>query len=110
MSRQNQSIMHKLPVPRNAEATVLEWAEELAAHFRCSAQDLRANSAMIQFPDETVRVELMDESVVEFKHALYIVSKEKKAIAVFSEHCGHHVLPFHEAKVFVDGQARYVQE
>ena len=65
---------------------------------------------MIQFPDETVRVELMDESVVEFKHALFIVSEEKKAIAVFTEHCGHHVLPFHEAKVFVDGQARYVQE
>ncbi|RYF27161.1 MAG: hypothetical protein EOO33_05390 [Comamonadaceae bacterium] len=101
--------MHKFPVPRLAEAAALEWAEELGARLGCNAQDVRRNPVGISFPHHTVRVELMDQSAVEFKNALFVVSDAKRAIAVFTEHCGHHVLPYHDAKVFVDGELKYRQ-
>jgi len=63
----------------------------------------------MSYPIETVRVELMDGSLVEFKYAFALISEELKAIAVFTEHCGHHVLPFHEAKVFQAGRLIYAQ-
>lgn len=101
--------MQKFPIPRLAQAAVLEWAEELAAQIGCDAAELRLNTEMIPFPQETVRVELIDQSFVEFRYAIFVVSDSRRAIAVFTEHCGHHVLPYHEAKVFVDGQLRYSQ-
>jgi hypothetical protein len=102
-------IMHKFPVPRLAEAAVLEWAEELAARLGCDAEDIRRNPDGVSFPHQAVRVELMDQSVVEFKNALFVVSDPKRAIAVFTEHCGHHVLPYHDAKILVDGELKYRQ-
>ncbi|WP_411884888.1 hypothetical protein [Polaromonas sp. YR568] len=102
--------MHKFPVPRLAEATVLEWAEELAARLGCSSAELRDNTEGVAFPHDTVRVELVDQSIVEFKNSLFVVSNAKRAIAVFTEHCGHHVFPYHEAKVSVNGQLRYSQQ
>lgn len=101
--------MHKYPVPRLAEAIVLEWADELAAQVERSAQDLRLNTESLSFSNDTVRVELMDTSVVEFRNAFFVASDAKRAIAVFTEHCGHHVFPYHEAKVFVGGELRYSQ-
>lgn len=101
--------MHKFPVPRLAAAAVLEWADELAAQIGCDAGDLRQNTESINFPHDVVRVELMDRSVVEFRNAFFVVSVSKRAIAIFTEHCGHHVLPYHEAKVFVGGELRYSQ-
>ncbi|EJE53185.1 hypothetical protein PMI14_02084 [Acidovorax sp. CF316] len=101
--------MQKFPVPRNAQATVIEWAPELAAQIGKSADDLHRNTESIPFPHDTVRVELMDQSVVEFRNALFVVSEAKRAIAIFTEHCEHHVLPYHEAKVFVCGELRYSQ-
>lgn len=101
--------MHKFPVPRLSDAVVLEWADELAAQIGRDPEELRQQTESISFPLDTVRVELMDESVVEFRNALFVVSETKRAIAVFTEHCGHHVLPYHEAKVFVGGKLRYSQ-
>lgn len=101
--------MLKFPVPRLAEATVHEWADELALQVGCSAEDLRLNTESIPFSNDTVRVELMDESFVEFRNAVFVVSEAKRAVAIFTEHCGHHVLPYHEAKVFVGGELRYSQ-
>ena len=34
-----------------------------------------------------------------------LVSEELKAIAVFTEHCGHHVYPYHEAKAIRRGNS-----
>ncbi|MCW5671389.1 MAG: hypothetical protein KIT86_17175 [Hydrogenophaga sp.] len=101
--------MLKFPVPRLAEATVLEWADELALQVGRSAEGLRLNTESIPFSNDTVRVELMDESFVEFRNAVFVVSEAKRAVAIFTEHCGHHVLPYHEAKVFVGGELRYSQ-
>jgi hypothetical protein len=41
----------------------------------------------------------MDGSSVEFKYAFALHWPEKRAIAVFTEHCGHHVFPDAEASV-----------
>jgi hypothetical protein len=43
----------------------------------------------------------MDGSSVEFKYAFALCWPEKRAIAVFTEHCGHHVYPDAEASVEV---------
>ncbi|MDM0121972.1 hypothetical protein [Variovorax arabinosiphilus] len=100
----------KYPVPRLAAQTASDWSEELGVHLGCSAVDVRERSeAVMKFPLETVRMELMDGSLVEFRFAFFIVSDTKKAVAVFTEHCGHHVFPYHEAKVFIDGRLVYEQ-
>ncbi|MGR4869685.1 hypothetical protein ACIPRI_12555 [Variovorax sp. LARHSF232] len=100
----------KFPVPRLATQAVIDWADELAAHFGCTAAQFQQNPERIQFPPEIVRIELMDGSLVEFKYAIFVVSDTKRAIAVFTEHCGHHVFPYHEAKVFVNGHLKYEQQ
>lgn len=51
----------------------------------------------------------MDGSIVQFEWAFQIASEAKRAIAVFTEHCGHHVYPHHEAKVYRDGLLVYAQ-
>ena len=64
----------------------------------------------MDYPIDGVRVELMDGSQVEFKYAFALVSEELKTIAVFTEHCGHHVYPYHEAKVYQAGHLLYANE
>jgi hypothetical protein len=48
--------------------------------------------------------------VVEFQWAFHIVSESKKAIAVFTEHCGHHLYPYHEAQIFRDEKLVFQQK
>jgi hypothetical protein len=45
----------------------------------------------------------MDDSFVEFRYAFVIVSDKRKTLAVFTEHCGYHLFPYHEAKVEIVG-------
>ena len=98
------------PVPRLARQTVEEWADDLSAKTGRSAEQLRENYQCIAFPSGILRLVLMDQSVVEFRWAFHLVSERRKAIAVFTEHCGHHVFPYHEARVFRDGQLVYEQK
>ncbi len=92
------------PVPSLARQIESEWASELALHFGCTATDVLQNlRPWFTFPQEPLRIELMDGSVVNFRSAFHIASEAKRAIAVFTEHCGHHVFPSHEAKVYRDG-------
>jgi hypothetical protein len=98
------------PIPKLARQIIEEWSNDLAAHFNCTKEVvLGCNESWISFPMSSVRIELLDESFVEFRYAFYIVNEEKRAIAVFTEHCGHFILPYHDAKVFVDGALRYEQ-
>jgi hypothetical protein len=100
----------KYPVPRLAAQAVSEWADEIAAHLACSVTDVLEDfTAVMKYPLETVRIELMDGSSAEFKCSFFIASDAKKAIAVFTEHCGHHIFPYHEAKVLIDGKLVYEQ-
>lgn len=98
------------PVPFLARQIETDWAAELAAHFGRSVDDvLQPVRPWFDHPGGQLRIELMDGSVVQFERAFHIVSEAKRAIAVFTEHCGHHVLPYHEAKVYRDGVLLYAQ-
>lgn len=92
------------PVLQRADQTVLEWSKELAARFGVAADPFRANpTRLMDFPAQTVRVDLMGGSRTEFKWAFAIVSEAHRTIAALAEHCGHHVFPSHDAKVYRDG-------
>jgi len=96
------------PVPALAQQIEREWSSELGAYFgRPSEEILERVRPWFQFPHGEVRVELMDGSVVQFVNAIHIVSEKKRAIAIFTEHCGNHVLPYHEATVHCNGELVY---
>ena len=102
--------LHEYPVPRLSAQIIQEWASELAARYGCAVEAFLAKSNhVIFFPSQTLRIELMDESVVEFKYAFALVSEARRTIAVFTEHCGHHVFPHYQTKVFCDGTQVYAQ-
>ncbi|WP_245122978.1 hypothetical protein [Hymenobacter volaticus] len=49
-----------------------------------------------EFPsDTTVRIRFEDDSYVNFEYAFTIVAPEFREVAVFTEHCGYHVFPWH---------------
>ena len=96
------------PVPEHARQTEHEWARLLALRFGVDETDFRARPPkFMQFPPSTCRVELMDGSIVELRWAFAIASTALQAVAVFSEHCGHHVFPLHDARVFEDGVQKF---
>ncbi|CAN7317527.1 hypothetical protein LJR129_001709 [Acidovorax sp. LjRoot129] len=102
--------IHQYPVPRFSAQVIHEWAAELAArHQRTVEAFLAKPNHLIFFTSQTLRIELMDDSAVEFCYAFALVSEARRAIAVFTEHCGHHVFPHHNAKVFCNGELSYAQ-
>jgi hypothetical protein len=99
-----------LPVPRQAAALAEEWAEPLAARAGVAKQEfLVTPERYMNYPLSSVRVELMDGSHLEFRYAFALVNEAMRAIAVFSEHCGSFVLPYHDARVFQGGELQYSQ-
>lgn len=96
------------PIHHIAAELEREWSAELAARFDVSVEEFLASPEdFMHFPLETVRVELMDGSRVELNYAFALVSEARRAIGVFTEHCGHHLYPHHEARVFVGGRLVY---
>ena len=96
------------PVPRHADQVIAEWSTELATHFGVPIEAFRTDPRRyINFPPGKLRVELMDHSYVEFNWAFALINETYRAIAVFTEHCGYHVFPSHEARVFRDGVLVY---
>jgi hypothetical protein len=97
-------------VPALAKQIELAWADELASHYGRARDEVQEKiRPWFSFPPGTLRIELMDQSCVEFRHAIHIVSESKYTIAVFTEHCGHHLYPNHDARVFRDGELVYEQ-
>jgi hypothetical protein len=89
------------PVTALAKQIESEWASELAVYFEKNVEDIAQKiRPWLAFPSGTLRIELMDGSLVEFQCAIYIASEPKKAIGVFTEHCGNHIYPYHDAKVY----------
>lgn len=92
------------PVPQASRAIELDWAPRLAERFGVDVEEFRSQPTRhFSYPLEGVRVVLMDESEVRFKYAFALHWEEKRALAVFTEHCGHHVFPDHEAVVSSGG-------
>jgi hypothetical protein len=78
-----------------------EWAAEVAAAVGRSVEQVRNKGlGASDFPlDHDLRIELVDGSFVQFRYAFAVPSTAKRAIAVFTEHCGYHVFPEHEAVI-----------
>jgi hypothetical protein len=89
------------PVPRLADQILEEWVEEVSSHVGRSVEELRTKGlGASDFPaGRELRVALMDGSFVQFRYAFAVASDAKRAIAVFTEHCGYHVFPNHEAVI-----------
>jgi hypothetical protein len=75
------------------------WAEELAAHLGRAVEQVRSRGlGASDFPsDHDLRITWGDGSFAQFRHAFAVRSAANGAIAVFSEHCGYHVFPGHQA-------------
>ena len=99
------------PVHRICDQIVTDWLPELAARTGRSENLLRESGlSAVDFEPGVLRIELMDGSFVQFQYAFHLLGERHKAIAVFTEHCGYHAFPYHEARVFRDGKLLYVQE
>ena len=99
------------PIHRVCDLVLGEWLPELALHTGRPERELSEGGlSALDFEPGVLRIELMDGSFVEFHYAFHLLSERHKAIAVFSEHCGYHVFPYHEAKVFRDGELLYTQD
>ena len=101
------------PVPRLARQLLDEWAEELSEHLGRSVENIRQKGlGATDFPtNESLHIQLMDGSFVQLQYAFHVVNAEKFALAVFTEHCGYHVFPFHDAVASrVKREVLYTQE
>jgi hypothetical protein len=89
------------PVPRLAAQLLTDWAEELSEYLNRPAELIRKDGlSAVDFPtNELLHIKLMDGSFVQFECAFYVVNPKKYAIAVFTEHCGYHLYPFHDAVI-----------
>ena len=89
------------PVPRLAKQLISEWADELSQHLGRPSEQIRNEGlGAADFSARgSLHVQLADGSFVQFECAFHVVNPHKHAIAVFTEHCGHHVFPFHDAVV-----------
>ena len=84
-------------MPRLAKQILEEWVEEVSSQVGRSVEELRTKGlAASDFrAGREIRVVLMDGSFVQFRYAFAIASEPRRAIAVFTEHCGYHVFPNH---------------
>ncbi len=91
----------KYPVAQRVHTQVLEWAEELSAYLGRSPDAIRSHGLSARdFPGEgDLHIVLMDGSTVRFRYAFHVVRESEQALAVFTEHCGYHVFPLHDARV-----------
>lgn len=91
----------KYPVAQRIHTTVVEWADELAPLLRRSPDTIRSHGLSAgDFRDGGwLVIELMDGSTLRFRHAFHVIRESEQALAVFTEHCGYHVFPLHEARV-----------
>lgn len=97
------------PIPQLANQLLSEWAEELSQHLGRSAHQIRHEGlGAADFPaSSSLHIKLMDGSFVQFESAFHVVNPKKYAIAVFTEHCGYHVFPIHDAVVTrITGECR----
>ena len=73
---------------------VEDWAEELAELLgRPASEILKKGLGAADFPIQELQISFDDNSQAHFKYAFFIESRAKKAVAVFTEHCGYFVFP-----------------
>jgi hypothetical protein len=79
----------------DAKSMLMEWAPELANRLGRPEGEIRVRglSAGDFSPSRAVEIKFVDGSHARFSYAFAIVSKERHAVAVFTEHCGYLVFP-----------------
>jgi len=83
------------PVPALAQQIEREWASEIASFDVRPPEKVTTDCLpWLRFPAGVLRIELMDGSEVRFSYAFHVVSEVRRTIAVFTEHCGHHLYPY----------------
>lgn len=76
-------------------AVLLECLPHVAARVERSVGDLRNGGLQCgDFPAEGVTVEMEDGTTLDFNWAFALM--RGREVAVFTEYCGYHVMPFHE--------------
>lgn len=77
------------------ESVLTDWAPELTKRLGRSEEEIcvRGLSAGDFSPSRAVEIKFVDGSHARFSYAFAIVSKERQAVAVFTEHCGYLVFP-----------------
>jgi hypothetical protein len=98
------------PVPKFSDQLVRDWADQLSGRLGLTPEEIRANPHCLTYPIGKLRIELMDGSAADFEYAFHVTSEEHGSIAVFTEHCGHHVFPSHGARVYRDGKLLYANK
>ncbi len=87
---------------RTREAEIIRiFAPELARLTGRPEDDLVKNGLSLRDFQSNGEVELQfaDQSHAKFNFAFFIASREKNAVAVFTEHCGYHVFPYVDTTV-----------
>ncbi len=75
-----------------------EWRDQLRSFVREHFDEDRDNLTATDFR-HAVWLRFPDGSLVLFKYALYLISRDRNQIAVFTEHCGYHVFPLMDAQI-----------
>lgn len=93
--------------PRYA-AIIEDWADDLAPIVGRPAAVIRETGLSVEdFPHQELEIQFVDESSARFRFAFFVESQAKKAVAVFTEHCGYFVLPIAGLRIRADGGEYY---
>ena len=84
------------PIQTGQMEIIRFFAPELARLTGRPEDDLVKNGLSLRDfqPKAEVELRFADQSHAKFNFAFYIASREKNAVAVFTEHCGYHVFPY----------------
>lgn len=74
------------------------WQPKIDAYVRAHATGPHRDLGAINFCQH-VRLRFLDDSHATFHHAFHLAAPEFDELAVFTEHCLHHIFPFHGTKV-----------
>lgn len=74
---------------------VQDWSQELSERLQRPAKELLSGglSASDFSSGKSVEIIFSDGSSINFKYAFSVISEERGAVAVFTEHCGYYVFP-----------------
>lgn len=78
-----------------------DWAELLSHKLGRSSIEIidKGLSAYDFSPSKRVVIEFSDKSNCTFNFAFSVIDRDKRMVAVFSEHCGYHEFCMHGAMV-----------
>jgi hypothetical protein len=72
-----------------------EWADELSKRLNRSLDEIRSRglSAYDFKGSDSLEIKYADGSAMHFNYAFALISQERRAVAIFTEHCGYMVVP-----------------